>query len=154
MAVLVNIGVWLTEQLVQIDFEILSLSYIISELFLLGVHMVMKEQQRLTALLHQLEAAKSPEVHSDAIPEVPAQAFPPERVELFLAGLSRLTPTEKEIYKAYTARATTKEILAKLNITENTLKYHNRNLYGKLGVGSRKELLELFKYITTLQTKL
>jgi len=29
-----------------------------------------------------------------------------------------------------------------LNIKENTLKYHNKNLYGKLGVSSRKQLLE------------
>ena len=27
------------------------------------------------------------------------------------------------------------------DITENTLKYHNRNIYSKLGVTSRKELL-------------
>jgi DNA-binding CsgD family transcriptional regulator len=30
-----------------------------------------------------------------------------------------------------------------LNIKENTLKYHNRNIYNKLGVSSRKQLIEL-----------
>jgi DNA-binding CsgD family transcriptional regulator len=30
-----------------------------------------------------------------------------------------------------------------LDITENTLKYHNRNIYGKLGVSSRKQMLEI-----------
>lgn len=28
-----------------------------------------------------------------------------------------------------------------MSISENTLKYHNRNIYGKPGVASRKELL-------------
>ena len=30
-----------------------------------------------------------------------------------------------------------------LGITENTLKYHNKNIYGKLGVSSRKQLKEI-----------
>ena len=34
-ALFVNIGVWLLEQFVRIDFELLSVSYIVSELFLL-----------------------------------------------------------------------------------------------------------------------
>ena len=28
-----------------------------------------------------------------------------------------------------------------LGITENTLKYHNKNIYSKLGISSRKQLL-------------
>ena len=62
-------------------------------------------------------------------------------------GLKQLTPTEREVFDAYIARATTKEVMAKLNIKESTLKYHNRNIYGKLGVSSRKELLELCKRV-------
>ena len=34
-AVFINMGVWLLEQIVRIDFELLSVSYIVSELFLL-----------------------------------------------------------------------------------------------------------------------
>ena len=37
--------------------------------------------------------------------------------------------------------------MAMLNIKENTLKFHNKNLYHKLGVSSRKELLEIYKLI-------
>ena len=32
-----------------------------------------------------------------------------------------------------------------MNITENTLKFHNKNIYGKLGVPSRKELLRILR---------
>ena len=36
----------------------------------------------------------------------------------------------------------TKDIISQLGITENTLKYHNKNIYSKLGVKTRKELLQ------------
>ena len=41
-----------------------------------------------------------------------------------------------------------------MDIKESTLKYHNRNLYGKLGVSSRKELLEIHKHIRSVQAVL
>ena len=41
-----------------------------------------------------------------------------------------------------------------LHIKETTLKYHNRNLYGKLGVASRKELMEVYKHLQSLRAKL
>jgi DNA-binding CsgD family transcriptional regulator len=69
-------------------------------------------------------------------------------------GIQSLTPTEKAIFEAYIARLTTKEIMKNLNIKESTLKYHNRNIYGKLGVSSRKELLEIHKYIKSIKTNL
>jgi len=31
--------------------------------------------------------------------------------------------------------------MAELDIKENTLKYHNKNIYSKLGVSSRKQLV-------------
>ena len=53
IAVFVNIGVWFVEQMTDMDFEFLSVSYIISELFLLGVHLVMNENQRLREIVLQ-----------------------------------------------------------------------------------------------------
>ncbi|MBP3300649.1 MAG: hypothetical protein J6M34_04005 [Clostridia bacterium] len=152
IAVFVNLGMWFLEQLVPFDFEFLSISYIISELFLLGVHLVMKEHQRLRELVRQVESSKSTEPTAETPPST--QSFPPERMEVFLMGLDQLTPTEKEICNAYLARLTTKEIMARMNIKETTLKYHNRNLYGKLGVSSRKELLELHKQIQSVKSNL
>lgn len=69
--------------------------------------------------------------------------------ELFLSNLVKLTPKEREIFDHYLAGEAAKEIMETLNINENTLKYHNRNIYGKLGVASKKELLlyaELMKH--------
>ena len=160
IAVLVNIGVWLIEQLASFDFEMLSVSYIISELFLLGVHLVMNENQRLRQIVKQVETVQSYSEEDKTAPDVmlenplETETVDPARIEMFIEGLSKLTPTERSIYEAYIARVTPKEIMASLDIKENTLKYHNRNLYRKLGVSSRKELLEIYKHLKAMKAKL
>jgi DNA-binding CsgD family transcriptional regulator len=160
IAVFVNIGVWLTEQLVAIDFEMLSVSYIISELFLLGVHLVMNEYQGMSQLIKQVESVRNYTEDTTSAPStmletpVEVEAISPESIEFFMTGLQTLTPSEKQLYDAYIARVTTKEIMASMNIKESTVKYHSRNLYGKLGVSTRKELLELHKHIKSVKAKL
>lgn len=157
-AVFVNMGVWLLEQLVRIDIELLSVSYIISELFLLCFYLLMQEGAAPPEQKSPAEPATADTPAGDSPPpqesipapdELPAAEEPAavktfeERCAFFASQLSRLTPTERIIYNAYLSGAGTKDILASLNIKENTLKYHNKNIYGKLGVSSRKELLEI-----------
>ncbi len=152
-AVFVNIGVWFIEQITSIEFEMLSISYIISELFLLAVHLLMNEYQKMKKIIKQVESTQNYSSANtttlDTMLEKPLDdiSISPERIEMFMTGLEKLTPTEKAIYDAYIARVTTKEVLSNMNIKESTLKYHNRNLYGKLGVATRKELLEVHKQI-------
>ena len=145
IAVFVNIGVWLIEQISNIDFEFLSVSYIITELFLCGVHVVMNENQHLRELVKQkeyaLQAARAAE-KSRALDNVSI-----DKMEYFVRGLETLTSQEHQIYEAYLNGASTKDIMSELNIKENTLKFHNKNLYGKLGVSSRKQLLEVYRAI-------
>ena len=180
-AVLINILVWLIEQLIHIDFEILSVSYIISELFLILLHFMVTEQE--TLITTQQETTLAPDISSPdelqpLIPEiaepeqtiaepVPEEQEPPssppeqelpsspaetqmsleDQIAVYLEGLSNLTPTERIIYDMYISKNTTKEIMASLNIKENTLKFHNKNIYSKLGVSSRKQLIELSKHL-------
>lgn len=145
IAVFVNIGVWFIEQLSDIDFEMLSISYIISELFLLGVHLVMNENQRLRELVRIKEEA----LLATTVAEEPKKSgsISSEAMECFARGLETLTPTERAIYEAYLIQTPTKEVMSTLNIKENTLKFHNKNLYSKLGVSSRKQLLEVYRAI-------
>ncbi len=70
------------------------------------------------------------------------QDIDPEEYKLFLENLEQLTITEKRIFELYLEGKTTEEILEAQNIKENTLIYHNRNIFGKLGVTSRKQLLQ------------
>lgn len=140
-AVFVNIAVWLAEQFIDTHFEILSVSYIISELFLLGLHMLMNENDRLRELTDQLQReADERSKTEDSSKSEPSS----EQAEAFIAGVGALTPTERLIFDLYVEQKTTKEILEELNIKENTLKFHNKNIYGKLGVSSRKQLLAIY----------
>jgi len=59
----------------------------------------------------------------------------------FLNGLQTLTKTERNLFAHYLSGKSAQEILALTGIKESTLKYHNHNLLGKLGVSSRKQML-------------
>lgn len=133
-AVFVNIGVWMTEQFVHMDFEVLSVSYIITELFLLGLHRLMAEHQRLQKQLKTVE-------------EKAGKPATLEQIALFQTGLTELTKTEKAVLDCYVQGLDTQQVLEKLNIKENTLKFHNKNLYSKLGVNSRKQLVQIYAQI-------
>lgn len=152
-AVMVNLGVWLLEQLAQLDFEFLSVSYIISELFLLGLDMMVQENERRPAVVQQTDYLPEDPAEPDfplpaeEPPQASASPTLEERCARFAASLPELTQTERIIYDFYTEGKTTREIMAALQIKENTLKFHNKNLYSKLGVSSRKQLMELAKAI-------
>ena len=147
IAVFVNICVWLLEQLVDIEFEFLSVSYIISELFLLGLHLVI--QDNLNRLNQEKELrlqqeAKSIKPSTDIT--VSSAEFD-EHCKYISENLHTLTPTERTIYYFYLDGKGTRDIMKELDITENTLKYHNKNIYSKLGVSSRKQLIEYARAI-------
>ena len=207
-AVFVNIAVWLLEQLAHINFEFLSVSYIITELFLLGVSLLLQEQRTIlcadyaadapeplpfmeetAALTEESELSVREEKRREEkrreekrreeknfrtfsflgdaqpVPDLPAVEPEPiaplpdeeagsepksdtadelsEQDRYFISQLERLTPTERIIYRYYLAGTGTKDIMQQMNIKENTLKYHNKNIYSKLGVSSRKQLVEI-----------
>ena len=177
-AVLVNIAVWLLEQLVHFDFEFLSVSYIISEVFLLGIHLLNQENLENRTIVSVVpsvpeasvspvapvvsvqEAEKMPETPvpekkteeilpvnegdlSEEANDVPAPELSPSPLDFSTNVRLHLTPTERAIYDLYVAGQKPKDVMLSLNIKENTLKYHNRNIYNKLGVSSRKQLIEL-----------
>lgn len=71
-----------------------------------------------------------------------------EEYRHFLDGFALLTAREREILDLYTHGKNGRDILPLVGITENTLKFHNRNIYSKLGVRSRKQLL---LYLTLME---
>lgn len=120
-AVFINILVWLLGQFIEFGFEPLSLSYIISELFLLGLYMMLQEVKKAQPSAEEVDV---------------------QMKEEFLARLATLTKTERKIFDLYIEGKKSAEILEILNIKENTLKYHNKNIYSKMEISKRKDLLE------------
>ncbi len=65
----------------------------------------------------------------------------PEDYENFVIGIKMLTKSGRYIFVMYLAGKTAKEIIEATGIKESTLKFHNSNIYEKLGVSSRKQML-------------
>ena len=148
MAVLLNLGVWAVEQAIDIDFEFLSVSYIVTEIFLLLLYGVLRDfglvqpggsllsVQMLTQLYtRQIEPAK----------------LPPDMEELFRAFADKvgtLSSAERRILDYYIEGHDPAEIPDLAFISIHTVKKHNRSIYQKLEVASRDELMlyiELFR---------
>lgn len=144
VSVFLNVLVWLTEKLFENDFEFLSISYIITGAFLWGLYSAMCENEKLLGIIDEQNRIRS-EIESrleNPSPDEQDKYFTVKK-QLFLEGLPKLTATEKCIFNFYLDGKTTKEILVHLNITENTLKFHNKNIYTKLCVASRRQLVEI-----------
>ena len=88
--------------------------------------------------LEEYELAKSEIMH---LSEESKNEIVLEDYEYFICNLKTLTPQEMRIYELYASGKTTAEIAAIIGIKENTMKYHNKNIYSKLGVSSRKQFL-------------
>ena len=148
LAVLLNLGVWAVEQAIDIDFEFLSVSYIVTEVFLLLLYGVLRDfglvqpggslvsMQMLTQLYtRQIEPAK----------------LPPNMEELFQTFAEKvgtLSSAERRILDYYIAGHDAADIPELAFISIHTVKKHNRSIYQKLEVSSRDELMlyiELFR---------
>jgi DNA-binding NarL/FixJ family response regulator len=94
------------------------------------------ESAQLRSMLEAVErgdAAISPATAARIIAELARPAAAP-------ADRDRLTDREVEVLQLVTAGLRNKEIAARLGITENTAKYHLRNILEKLHAESRTEL--------------
>ncbi len=61
--------------------------------------------------------------------------------QAFIDQLSTLTKTERKVFELYMQKMTTQEVTESLNVSINTIRTHNRNIYSKLHVSSYKELM-------------
>ena len=148
LAALLNLGVWAVEQAMDIDFEFLSVSYIVTEIFLLLLYGVLQDfglvqpggslvsVQMLTQLYtRQIEPA----------------TLPPDMEALFRSFVQKvatLSAAERRILDYYIQGHDPAEIPDLAFISIHTVKKHNRSIYQKLEVSSRDELMlyiELFR---------
>ena len=140
-AVLLNIGIWAVEQGIDIDFEFLSVSYIVTEVMLLLIYGMLRDygivqpggavvSVQMLAKLHALPA--------------PAGQLPPDMDQLFRSFVEKakaLTSAEQRILRYYIDGHETADIPDLAFISIHTVKKHNRSIYQKLEVSSRDELM-------------
>ena len=135
-----NIAVWLVEKFIPWDFEFLSVSYIFSEIVLLGLYWMMQEYIRVDLIPQHVE-----EVSCSAVGDIAATTTD-EKIRVILSFLKEgesLAPREREVLEKILENKKRKEIAEELCLSENTIKTYTRTLFGKLGVSSREQLYAL-----------
>ena len=141
VAVLGNIGVWGVEQLIDVEFEFLSISFIATELLLLLMSGVLRDCDDVKNSLLS-ESLQHGEDESKLPPNIE------ELFNEFSRRVATLTPTERMLLQYYIDGCSLEEVADKAYISINTAKKHNTNLNRKLELRSREELslyIELFR---------
>ena len=135
-----NIAVWLVEKFIPWDFEFLSVSYLFSELILLGLYWMMQDYVRSDLIPQPVVGAPRPT-------PIDITTMPMEekilKVLSFLKPGEMLAEREREVLELVLQNKKRKEIADELCLSENTIKTYTRTLYGKVGVSSREELYAL-----------
>ena len=135
-----NIAVWLVEKFIPWDFEFLAVSYLFSEIILLGLYWMMQDYVRA-------DLVPTPTQGVPRITPIDIATMPIEekisKILSFLAPGETLGAREREILELVLQNKKRKEIAEELCLSENTIKTYIRTLYSKVGVGSREELFAL-----------
>jgi ATP/maltotriose-dependent transcriptional regulator MalT len=99
-----------------------------------------------SAGVSQLESARQAFVHLDARPflerceqELASSGLQPRRRRKGEPG--RLTPQEQSVVRLVVQGKRNREVATELVVSVNTVEYHLKNVYAKLGIGSRSELI-------------
>ena len=122
--VVTNVLVWLFEKFINWEFEILSITYIGSELMLLMLYWMIQDYVRIRDVkLAEISPAQRLEMARSLLPKGTA-----------------LSPREEELLQLILENEKRREIAQRMHLSENTVKTYTRSLYNKLGVASREEL--------------
>ena len=108
----------------------------IRELDELIAFMKAREQE----LIRQLGENASEEQNSE---QVELSAY-----RMFINQIETLTKTERIVFDLYITGLNSHEIANKLNLSINTIRTHNRNIYSKLNVTSYKEMMVYIQMMT------
>jgi len=148
VAVLLNVGVWLIEQLTQVDFEFLSVSYIITAVLLLLIYSMLCDY----GIIHPETGVLSVQMLTQLnTHRVSPGALPPSMEEMFRSFAEKfktLTSAERRILNYYIDGHDIADVPDLAFISIHTVKKHNRSIYQKLDISSRDELMlyiELFR---------
>jgi len=142
LVVLLNLLIWFLEQIINTDFEFLSVSYIVSELLLMFIYGMLNDHNELHRNLERTTA------EAEKKREAPSERKTPYRAEEIKEAIARLeltealTSREEEVLVLTLSGRKRKSVAEELCVSENTVKTHLSHIFAKLGVSSKKELTE------------
>lgn len=125
--VFINIFTWFIEQCIDIDFEFLSISYIITELFLLLLYGMLQDFNITGNVFVEIQ-------------ETGPVEYTPQSLLKRYPYLEILTDREMDVLIFLLQDRKRKNIADELSITEHTVKKHTAHIFTKLEVSDRREL--------------
>ena len=135
-----NIGMWIVEKIVEWNFEMLSISYLMSVFAFYFVYILLQDYILKKDLPNPAVLEEKPTI------VVVDNLTVGEKMKIVLAQLTAdktLTVKETEVLEQMLDGKSRKEIAKALGVSENTAKTHVAHLYEKLGISSRQQLLAI-----------
>ena len=156
-AVLCSIIIWFAERFLPRGFEFLTVSYVISELFILLLYGILQEygiRGENGSIIIANTSKKAEEYLAGTIHPGDSDdktLFSEKDIEHILSSdeiISLVTEREKEVLAKLLTNKQRKEIAEELFVTESTIKKHTGSIFAKFNVTNRFELYaKLKKYI-------
>jgi len=150
--VLCNLMVWAVEQAINIDFEFLSVSYIITEVILLLIYSMLRDYGIVQSSGAIVSVQMLTQMNTRRTEELPPGME--ELLRSFVEKAKTLSPAEHRIFRYYIQGYEIADIPDLAYISIHTVKKHNRSIYQKLKVTSRDDLMlyiELFRCCDKLE---
>lgn len=138
--VLCNIFMWIIEKFVSINFEFLSVSYLLSEGMLFFLYWLMQDY------IHINDITKTATMIDTNLSIDILSMSTEEKMNKLLSNFDnelKLSNREVDILKLILQNRKRKEIADELHLSENTIKTYTRTLYNKLEISNREELYSL-----------
>jgi len=138
IAVGLNIVVWIGEKFIPLNFEFLTISYIISEMMFLFVYWLLQGYI-------QIKDIPKPKEEKTRIIFVDSKekALKLEKILLKLPDGTNLSSRQMDILEGILDGKSRKEIAIDLCLSENTVKMHTTSLFRILKVSSREEIFNM-----------
>ena len=147
-----NIALWLVENITGVNFEFLTISYIMTEALILLLYGILQDYEASGAANDLNEMIYTDEDLAgitDRQPEIilseEPKAFSEAEIKHIFASwaeIRSLTQRELEVLRFILEKRKRKDIAQVLFVTESTIKKHTSNIYKKIGVTNRTELFE------------
>ena len=148
LTVLLNVGVWLVEQIIDVQFEFLSVSYVVTALLLFLIYDLLCDYGIISPDVGMVSVQMLTQLNTH---QVEPGALPPGMERMFRDFADKckmLSSAERRILNYYIDGYEIAEVPEIAFISINTVKKHNRSIYHKLDISSRDELMlyiELFR---------
>lgn len=151
VSVLLNVGVWLVEQALVEEFELLSVSYIVTGVLLLLIYNMLCDYGIIRPDIGLLSVQMLAQINSKHDYLIDSSVLPAGMEEMFSSfseKVKTLSSAEQRILNYYIDGYEISDIPDLAFISIHTVKKHNRSIYQKLDVASRDELMlyiEMFR---------